>query len=416
MELLKKSAAAVLSALILISLFSFSGFAEDKSLPELYRDPYERTLCASRKGYWKEYPENSEKAVEAAVNKGADIVEIDIKKTADNIYVLMADETVTRTCCGTGEKTLVSELTFSEISELKLLEGEGGSLSKATDEKVPALEDIFKKDLNCMLLLDLKWEYRDDVLSLGEKYRITDKLIFMFCDADAEDIGQWKEETGKDLNTMAYFKGNVIFSAVSAVNNSSEAGCQGIYLATKVPYGVVFGKTVMGKAQGKIRAMANTAESELCGKLRQDTEVWWEDLISRGYSIILTDYVPELREYIDRSLEKREELKELYTRLVENWTLPDLNTDRYYDYKRAYNNAAAFSESLIKDKSSSNGDISTAIFELQKAYDDIIKDYGELKNGTAGITVTPARVVFAAAAVAAVAAAEIFVYKKKRKS
>lgn len=401
---------------MLASLFTFNGFAEENSIKEIYRDPYGQTLCAARKGYWKEYPENSVKAVEAAVQKGADIVEIDVKKTADGIYVLMADETVTRTCDGWGEKTLVSELTFNEISEFNLLEGEGGSLNKVTNEKVPALEEVFKKDLDCMLLLDLKWEYRDDILKLAEKYSITDNVIFMFCDADSDDIAQWKTETGIDLNTMSYFKGNVIFSAVSAVNNASEAGCQGIYLATKVPYGVVFGKTVMGKAQGKIRAMANTAESALCGTIRQDTEVWWEDLISRGYSIILTDYVPELREYIDTSLEKRKELEGLYTELVENWTLPDLKSDRYFDYKRAYNNAAAFSESLIKDKSSSLGDISTAIYELQKAYDDIIKDYDELKNGTAGLTVTPVRVAFAAAAIAVVAAAEIFVYKKKKKS
>ena len=414
MAFFKKNIPAILTVLILVGLFSVVSYAGNgETLPEIYRDPYGRTLCAARKGYHRNFAENSIEAIKAAVEAGADIVEIDIKKTSDGVLILMEDDTLKRMC---GEDKEVSELTFSEISGFYLLSGEGGPIAQKTDQKVPSLEQVFKNKEDCLYLLDTDWALRDEIFSLAEKYGMTDSVIFLARNVKLSEVGEWKSSLGADPTIMTYFKGNIIFNALSYVENSAKAGAQSVYLATKVPYGVIFGETVTGKADGKIRLMANTAESELCGTLREDTEVWWDDLISRGYSIILTDYVPELKEYIDRCEEKREVLSSVYEELVTNWQLPDLKSDKYLDYKLAYNNAVSLSESLLKDGSSSASDLSAAIYELQKAYDDIQKDYDSLKNGTAGMTVTPVRIILCIAAVIVVTIAEIFVYKKKKKS
>lgn len=414
MTFLRKISAVILAVLIFAS-FSVISFAEsgEKSLSEIYSDPYGRTLCAARKGYWRNSAENSLRAIKDAVEAGADIVEIDIRKTSDGVLILMADETTKRMC---GEDKKVSELTFDEISEFYLLGGEGGPLAEKTEQKVPSLEQVFENKENCLYLLDADWALRDEIYALALKYGMTDSVIFLARNVKPSEVEEWKSSLGADILIMTYFKGNIIFNALSYVGNSAQAGAQSVYLATKVPYGVVFGETVTGKADGKIRMMVNTAESELCGKLREDTEVWWDDLISRGYSIILTDYVPELKEYIGRCEEKREVLSSVYEKLVTNWQLPDLKSDKYLDYKLAYNNAVALSESLLKDGSSSRSDLGTAIYELQKAYDDINNDYDGLKDGSAGMTVTPVRILLCVVAVIVVTIAEIFVYKKKKKS
>ncbi len=415
MELIKKLCFLVVFATIILSC-RISVFAtENEDLASAYKDPYGITLCAARKGYWKQAPENSIKAIELAIENGADMVEIDVKKTSDGVLILMSDDTVERTCTGYAETTAVSELTYAQISEFSLLDGQGGPLADVTNEKVPTLKEVLTADVSCLYLIDCESEIKDDVYEVAKECGMLDYVVLLIRDISADDLSDWKESLSSEPMTMSYFKGNVIFSAVSNVNKATETS-EAILLATKVPYGVVFGETVMDKTAGKIRAAVNTAEAELCGIIREDTEVWWDDLISRGYSVIITDYVPELRAYIDGCEEKREDLSELYDTLVNNWELPALKSDKYLDYKLAYNNAVTLSASILSDASSSRSDINTAIYELQKAYDDIINDYEELKNGTAGMTVTPIRVILCIAAVVVVVAAEIFVYKKKRKT
>lgn len=427
MSYVKKALFILISILIISSCSIFSASAQEEFLNEIYNDPYGRTMVASRKGDWKSFPENSIKAIGSAENMGADIIKIDIKKTADGVLILMADETVERTCYGYGEKTVVSEMTYEEISKLKLLDGEGGPKAEKTTETVPTLEEVLKtKKLSYLassalhtdfplLMLDASFEDRNEIYNLAKEHNMTASVIFLFTDAKPADIAEWKAEINDNVMTMSYFKGNVIFSALSFMTNAEKAGNKSVYLATSNPYGVIFGETVTSKADGKMRMMANAAESELCGKIRKDTEVWWDDLISRGYSIILTDYPAELKNYIDDCEEKIGSLEETYKNTVTDWQLPDFNSDKFYDYKLAYTNAKELAELLLKDKSSARSTIVTATYDLQKAYDDISNNYDELAQGTAGMTVTPVRILLCIAAAAVVVIAEIYVYRQKKK-
>ncbi len=416
--------------LINLSTVAFAIDYEDTSLSEIYRDHTSYTMVVSRKGYWKYAPENSVKAIKAAENAGADIIEIDIKMTSDNVLILMEDDTVTRTCYGYGEKTEVASMTTEEIQALNLLMGEGGVNATKTQETVPTLEEVFAQrsiDVSssssssyksyALLMVDADWELRDAIYTLAEKYSMLNSIIFYIDDATADEISEWKASLPSEPMTMTYFKGNVIFVATSKVKNASEAS-DGIHLATKNPYGVVFGETVQNKAyESGIRTMASPCMPEICGKIMQDTEEWWDYLISCGFNVIMTDYVAELREYVDSSHNKALELDWARSSLITGWELPDFKSDNYHDYKLAYTNAAEKVETLLnKDLSRAYSDISEAVYELQKAYDDINANYNELEDGTAGMTVTPLRILLSALAIAAVTCAEIFVYRKKKKS
>lgn len=430
-----KTSRKILSVILIIfTVFAFFGTAahaedEEITLNEIYKDHKSYTMVASRKGYFKYAPENSIKAIKAAENAGADIIEIDVRTTADGVLILMEDETVERTCYGYGENTVVSEMTYNEIKDLKLLEGQGGHGATKTQETVPTLEEVFRQRFitytsdsspgtkqRSLLMIDASWELRDAICNLAAENNILGDIIFYIDDAKPDEIAAWKASLPAEPMVMTYFKGNVIFAATACIRKASEAA-DGIHLATKNHYGVIFGETVQNTAyESGIRTMAAPCIPELCGTKMQDTQVWWDKLVSQGFNIILTDNVNELRDYVDSSHSKALELDWANNAFVCNWELPDFSSDKFFDYKLAYTNATEKVDNLLsRDMSRSYSDIVTAVYELKKAYDDINNNYDELADGTAGKTVNPVTIFLAAAAIAVVTVAEIYVYKKKKR-
>lgn len=431
MKNLRNLITAILAVITVCSLSVTVAFAEDEktSFTEIYKNHTSYTMVASRKGYFRYAPENSLKAIHSAEDAGADIIEIDVRSTADGVLILMEDETVERTCHGYGENTVVSEMTYDEIKKLTLLEGQGGHNVAVTAETVPTLEEVFRdrknhylasSELNtgqkALLMIDADRTLRDKICNLVIENSMQNEVIFYIDDASPDEITTWKESLPFEPMVMTYFKGNVIFAATANVKNDAEVA-DAIHLATKNPYGVVFGETVQTTAyENGIRTMASPSVPEICGTQMQDTEVWWDKLVSMGFNIILTDNVPELRDYVDSSHSKALELDWACNEYIHEWELPDFNSDKFFDYKRAYTNAAEKAESLLtNDMSRSYSDIVTAVHELKKACDDINTNYNELADGTAGMTVTPVRILLCVAAVAVVVTAEIYVYKKKKK-
>jgi glycerophosphoryl diester phosphodiesterase len=105
-----------------------------------------RILIGSHRGLSASaHPENSIAAVRAAVAAGVDVVEIDLRTTADGAIVLMHDAGVERTTDGAGRVSAMS------LARLKALDLGGG-------ERVPTLGEAL--DLvaasRTRLLLDLK--------------------------------------------------------------------------------------------------------------------------------------------------------------------------------------------------------------------------------------------------------------------
>jgi glycerophosphoryl diester phosphodiesterase len=83
-------------------------------------------------------PENSLSALRAAVLLGVDIVETDVRLTADGQVVILHDGTVDRTLEGTGE---VAALTLVEIQAMPMrADGRAGDFSC---DRAPTLDEIF---------------------------------------------------------------------------------------------------------------------------------------------------------------------------------------------------------------------------------------------------------------------------------
>ncbi|MEM9730819.1 MAG: glycerophosphodiester phosphodiesterase family protein [Myxococcota bacterium] len=81
-------------------------------------------------------PENSVSSFLAAMEQGADGVELDVEITADGQIIVMHDDTLDRT---TDCEGCVSEFTFDEVRACRLLDGNG----QPTDERPPTLEESY---------------------------------------------------------------------------------------------------------------------------------------------------------------------------------------------------------------------------------------------------------------------------------
>ncbi len=86
-------------------------------------------------------PENSLAALRASILLGVDVVETDVRLTADGEVVLVHDSTVDRTLSGTGR---VDELTLAEIRALPLEVHPSLAAADFSCEQVPVLDEVFE--------------------------------------------------------------------------------------------------------------------------------------------------------------------------------------------------------------------------------------------------------------------------------
>lgn len=92
------------------------------------------------RGLWRDAPENSLMAVEAAIAEGFDIVEVDVRKSADGAFFLLHDDSLERM---TGLDQPLESLTRTELSRLRLRNRDGGAANGSTPETLPSLEALF---------------------------------------------------------------------------------------------------------------------------------------------------------------------------------------------------------------------------------------------------------------------------------
>ncbi len=79
-------------------------------------------LVAAHRGYWADYPENSQGAYEMAIALGVDIVEMDVRVTKDGQMVIFHDACLDRVTTGYG---LLRDATWAEIQNLYLIMPDG---------------------------------------------------------------------------------------------------------------------------------------------------------------------------------------------------------------------------------------------------------------------------------------------------
>ena len=142
-------------------------------------------LVAAHRATHHIYPENSLKAIQASIDLGVDIIEIDVKVSKDGIPFLMHDRTMDRTTDGKGDP---EELTWDELQQLSIVDK-----GKKTSYKIPSLEAALElSDGKILVDLDLKTDRVDKIMAVVKRLDMTESVFFF--DSDYEVLSRIKEK------------------------------------------------------------------------------------------------------------------------------------------------------------------------------------------------------------------------------
>lgn len=111
---------------------------EGQRIPDVLRCLMDRgvtLISAHRGGVEPGFPEHAIETFANTLSGGPMLLEMDVRRTADGVLVMMHDEELERTTTGTGN---VSDLTFAELSGLQLVDNEG----EVTPYRIPSLSEV----------------------------------------------------------------------------------------------------------------------------------------------------------------------------------------------------------------------------------------------------------------------------------
>lgn len=248
-------------------------------------------MIAAHRAQWRVAPENSIAAIEAAIADGAEIIELDIRRTKDGHPVLMHDTTVDRTTNGTGA---VADLTLAQIEELRLKKGLGGAQAPLTDHRVPTLEEAMAVLRGrAFINLDKGWPIREDI------YRV-------LKETDTVDHGLFKSTAPVD-EVDAFMAAHADAHYMHVVDDANATSI-GTFAEEPVAYEIVFDKLTDAQAQPDVlagiqktsRVWINSMWESLDAGMTdeaslRDENLGWKRLVDEfGASMIQTDNVDAL--------------------------------------------------------------------------------------------------------------------------
>ncbi len=135
-------------------------------------------ITVAHRACWEAAPENSIAAIEACVALGIDAIENDVRHTRDGVAVILHDETVDRMTNGHGR---VADLSWAELSRLRLRTRNGGAGAALTTERVPTLDEYIAaaKD-RVMIVYDVKDGSQRETFAHIEKAGTASQAIFFY--------------------------------------------------------------------------------------------------------------------------------------------------------------------------------------------------------------------------------------------
>lgn len=400
----KKTAIFILSLILFTALSVSSVIAADASdIASDFSDGKKNIICIAHRGDWHSFPENSAEAINAAAEY--DAVSVDVRLTADGKPVLMADEKVDRMSVDGEGKSVsgkVSSFTLAQLKELYLRESNGGTDKKKTTCRIPELKEIYETAAGRTAVMlnvqenDFKTVY-DYVKALGK----LDETVFRINAKPKKIIELTRDLDG--VNVTGNYQGNIIFLATSAVKKYFAANIYTIEMGSTNGNGVLYDNFLMKRFVGSKRAMVSMVNGR-CGK-RADNETGWDDLISRGYSVIETDFPAELTEYIRKTETAATDLE----KNIDIYANTDLSPYTS-ETEKAFSSALSAAKKML-DGRSSFSELTDARSALQSAHDSL--KVGAKKNVALKFRFTPGRIIAIVLCAAAFTGGTLFLRSKR---
>ncbi len=133
--------------------------------------PGDGQWVAAHRGGKHLWPENTLLAFERALERGAHMLEMDIRSSADGVPVVIHDETVDRTTDGSGR---VREFTFQELRLLDAAYGWSGrdephhTPYRGAGFAIPSLDEVFQAFPEARMVIEIKEVCVDLIEAVGE--------------------------------------------------------------------------------------------------------------------------------------------------------------------------------------------------------------------------------------------------------
>lgn len=189
-----------MNKLILIALsavLSIPAIGQNRSdtiRAKLLNPQCKEVLVACHRGDWRGYAENTLEGIKSAIDLGADIIEIDLRRTKDGELILMHDSKVDRTTNGKGK---VKDLTLAQIKQLRVKNGVAG----VTPYGVPTFREVMTECKGKVMFdLDKSFDYFDQIMTVLEETGTTSQAI-MKSQAPADTVIQ---RYGRYLDKIIY--------------------------------------------------------------------------------------------------------------------------------------------------------------------------------------------------------------------
>ncbi|PIB29655.1 hypothetical protein BFP77_05785 [Maribacter sp. 4U21] len=260
-------------------VFLENDIANRISLSEKLEDN-EIIVCAHRAKNETGAPENSIAAINNAISKGIEMIEVDVRVTSDGELVLMHDSTIDRTTEGSGN---VSDFTLEELKEFRLFNDSG----VLTNERIPTLKEVLSLTRG-KLYIDLDIANKvlfDKIYPIVNQYGMLNQVIFFASD----NIGE--------LNNMLEQNPNVI--AMPLVNSQSDLNNYADLNLNVVHYtSATFTQSLVQQAKDKgwfifMNAYVNSSSPE------EDNFGRIDRIIALEGNIVQTDYPVSVKQHIN---------------------------------------------------------------------------------------------------------------------
>lgn len=264
-------------------------------------DPARSCAVVAHRGAWHGAPENSLAAIENAIRVGANIVEIDVRKSLDGELFLMHDDTLLRMA---GIDRDAETFTMAELQAVALRQNDGGEAQGLSDQRIPTLKQALEITRG-RIFADLDLKDRDlfsDVAAcareMGAASYVDLKTTVMTADhaawVKAQDIG------GVPFMAMSSFTQSGLDATLSVLSKLKP-------FMSEIRFDDL--ETIASnRSKFQAAGMAlwkNTLDQANSGTWRDehalaDPDAIWGTLIDAGISAIQTDQPKALKDYIER--------------------------------------------------------------------------------------------------------------------
>lgn len=401
MKFFKKMSRVIFFTFVFMCMLCVFACAKDNAYEKML-DNKGGILSVSYRGDSAQYPKNSLEAVLSAADKGADMISVSVRMSKDGVLFLCEDGYLSGVC--DTDVSYANELSEKELSKLNLYFGD-----KVSSCHLQTLEKVLKKlNSKAVLILDNSWEYKDEILSFCRENKMT-QCVVLRTDATAKEISSWISQTKSEIKVIGTCKSAIVWKVQGHLSTLSKASQPIVQFQSKNYFNVMYDNFTAKKYSSgdNARALAPMYDKDLCGQ-RNDNAVGWDEMVERGFSVIETNCIEELKNYIDETNKAYQKLSHLKER-AESISLDKYSSGSSDNFKYALSK----SEQTLENKNASLGQLQQCFSALLQSINNLT--FGEHNDTQRGnLNVTAGKVVATVFFGSLLLAGEIYVHKMRK--